>query len=134
MSELNSLLLQGPLSAAELMVRLNVSQATLSRLVARQPEIVKYGRARATRYALRRPVRQTDEWALWRIDETGRAHAAGTLWPVWPQGSCVVQDAAGQWQFYAGLPWFLRARRFRRRRAAEVSLLQRRGRSLSGEI
>lgn len=107
MSELSSLLLGEPLSAVELMARLNVSQATLSRLVARQKEIIKVGRARATRYALLRPVRHIDEWPLWRIDETGRAHAAGTLRPVWPQGSYVVQDAAGQWQFYAGLPWFL---------------------------
>ena len=107
MSELNLLLLDGPLSAMELMARLDVSQATLSRLVARQKEIIKYGRARATRYALLRPICQTDEWPLWRIDEAGRAHAAGTLRPVWPQGSCVVKDAGGQWQFYAGLPWFL---------------------------
>lgn len=107
MSELTSLLLAGPLSAAEIVSRLGVSQATLSRLIARQPDIIKYGRARATRYALLRPIRQTREWPLWRIDAAGRAHAAGILWPVWPQGSCVVQDAAGQAQFYAGLPWFL---------------------------
>lgn len=107
MSELTSLLLEGPLSAAELMARLNISQATLSRLVARQTDILKYGRARATRYALLRPIHQTSEWPLWRIDEAGRAHAAGTLRPVWPQGSCVVQGTAGEWQFYAGLPWFL---------------------------
>ncbi|HAB74800.1 MAG TPA: transcriptional regulator, partial [Pantoea sp.] len=97
MSELNLLLLDGPLSAMELMARLDVSQATLSRLVARQKEIIKYGRARATRYALLRPICQTDEWPLWRIDEAGRANAAGTLRPVWPQGSCVVKDEGGQW-------------------------------------
>ncbi|MBA2815855.1 hypothetical protein [Candidatus Pantoea persica] len=68
MSKLTSLLLEGLLSAAELMARLYVSQAPLLRLVARQTDILKYGRARATRYALLRPIHQTDEWPLWRID------------------------------------------------------------------
>lgn len=107
MSELTTLLLQGPLDAASLQARLGISQATLSRLIKTQPQVLKYGRARATRYALLRPLREVSQFPLWHIDIAGQAHAAGQLYSIWPAGSCVVQDAIASWHSYPGLPWYL---------------------------
>ncbi|MCK8421181.1 transcriptional regulator, partial [Erwinia amylovora] len=75
MSDLTSLLLQGPLDAASLQARLGVSQATLSRLIKARPQVLKDGRARATRYALLRPLREVSQFPLWHIDIAGQDHA-----------------------------------------------------------
>ena len=107
MVEVSALLLQGPLDAATLMARLGISQATLSRLISANPQIVKYGRARATRYALLRPLRQESAFPLWQINEQGKANEAGELYSIWPAGSCLVRDAQDNWQHYDGLPWYL---------------------------
>lgn len=107
MADVQSLLLEGPLSAADLLRRLNISQATLSRQLRQQPQIVKWGKARATRYALSRPIRGESRFPLYRITEAGQAMPAGWLLPTWPQGSCLHLDAQKQGRFYDGLPWFL---------------------------
>lgn len=106
MADILSLLLHGPLPARALMAQHGVSQATLSRTIAQNRQIMKFGNARATRYALLRFIREENAFPLWRVDETGRAHSAGTLWSVWPQGSYVLQNPEGEWAFYSGLPWF----------------------------
>lgn len=108
MTELTALLLQGPQDSNTLQAQLGVSQATLSRLVASHADrVLKFGRARATRYGLLRRLRGASMFPLWQVDKQGRAVSAGQLYSIWPQGSCVVCDARGQWQSYAGLPWFL---------------------------
>lgn len=107
MADLQSLLLAGPLSAADLLQRSGISQATLSRQLRQQPQIVKWGRARATRYALLRPIRGEGRFPLYRISEQGQAQPAGTLLPTWLQGSCLHQDEQGRGHFFEGLPWFL---------------------------
>ncbi|WP_380184600.1 type II toxin-antitoxin system HipA family toxin YjjJ [Kalamiella sp. sgz302252] len=107
MSEISTLLLHGPLDAATLMSRLGISQATLSRALSAQPQVLKFGRARATRYALLRPVREESYFPLWRIDEQGLARRAGGLYSIWPAGSCVIEDSQGNWQQFDGLPWYL---------------------------
>lgn len=95
MRDLTSLLLHGPLNAATLQARLAISQATLSRLVAAQPRVLKYGRARATRYALLRDLRGVSHFPLWQIDAAGRANASGQLYSTWPAGSYVMEDRQG---------------------------------------
>lgn len=107
MSALTDLLLQGPQSATELRTALHVSQATFSRLVAAEPQVLQFGKARATRYALVRPVRGIDLFALRRIDEQGRVRHWGELRTCWPQGSCLVALEEGGWQWFDGLPWYL---------------------------
>lgn len=107
MNVVNTLLLQGPQSAAALMEHAGVSQATLSRALSAQPQVLKFGRARATRYALLRPIRQQSVFPLWRIDELGQARQAGRLYSIWPAGSCLVEDSEGSWQQFDGLPWYL---------------------------
>jgi len=111
MAELQSLLLEGPLSAADLLARLHISQATLSRQLRQQPQIIKWGKARATRYALLRPIRGESRFPLYRISAEGQASPAGILLPTWPQGSCLHLDQHDQGRFYDGLPWFLQEMR-----------------------
>ncbi|HEY2453414.1 MAG TPA: type II toxin-antitoxin system HipA family toxin YjjJ [Scandinavium sp.] len=107
MSALTDLLLQGPRPAPELRQHLNVSQATFSRLAAAEAQIVQFGKARATRYALLRPVRGISEFPLWQIDSDGKAWKFGVLYPCWPRGSCLVALNNGEWQWFDGLPWYL---------------------------
>lgn len=107
MSALTDLLLQGPQTAAQLRAGLNVSQATFSRLVAAEPQVVQFGKARATRYALQRPVRGVSLFPLRCINEQGRVQMFGHLIPCWPRGSCLVEREEGGWQWFDGLPWYL---------------------------
>lgn len=88
MSALTDLLLQGPSSAAELRSSLAVSQATFSRLVSAHQDVIQFGKARATRYALVRPVRGVAAFPLWQVNAQGQAAKFGVLYPCWPQGSC----------------------------------------------
>lgn len=107
MSALTDFLLQGPRPAPELRRHLNISQATFSRLTAGEPSVIQFGKARATRYALLRPVRGIHRFPLWRIDEAGQAKKFGDLYPCWPQGSCLVLPESGEAQWFDGLPWYL---------------------------
>lgn len=107
MSELRDRLLAGPQDAATLQAWLNVSQATLSRQINRDDQIIQYGRARATRYALRRPLRDVPEFPLWQISDSGQSQSAGRLIGIWPAGSYLYQSGAGEWRYCDGLPWFL---------------------------
>lgn len=130
MSAFTDLLLQGPRSAPELRLHLNISQATFSRLAAAEEDVVQFGRARATRYALRRSIRGISEFPLWQVDEAGKAWTFGVLTPCWPRGSCLVALANGEWQWFSGLPWYLNdlrpqgfiGRAWGRRLAAQLAL------------
>ncbi len=107
MSELTDLLLQGPRSAPELRQRLAISQATFSRLVARENRVIRFGKARATRYVLLRPYRGIERIPVWRVDDAGKAHKFADIRLCWPQGSCLVTGADGDEQWFDGLPWYL---------------------------
>lgn len=107
MSALTDLLLQGPRSAPELRQSLAISQATFSRLVSIHDEVVQFGKARATRYALLKPVRGVSSFPLWQVNAQGSANQFGVLYPCWPNGSCLVARACGGWQWFDGLPWYL---------------------------
>lgn len=71
----------GPLTAAALARALEVSQPTISRLLASAGDrIVRIGRARATRYALTRDIaRAGTRWPLYRINPTGTTTSLGQL-------------------------------------------------------
>lgn len=107
MTDITDLLLQGPRSAPELSQRLAISQATFSRLVAREEQILRFGKARATRYALIRPIRGLCSIPIWRVDERGQANKFADLFPCWPQGSCLVVTPSGNECWYDGIPWYL---------------------------
>jgi hypothetical protein len=82
MKSVETVLGRGYLSAADLRERLGVSRATLMRTVRQAgPAVVRIGRGRATRYALRQswPTLDGSRFPLIRIDTTGTAISAGEL-------------------------------------------------------
>ena len=82
-------------SASELAVQLGVSVPTLHRLLQEQGDtVIVTGKARRTRYALRRPLRgDLSELPLYAVDAAGQAGLVVHLALVHPQGSCM--DIAG---------------------------------------
>ena len=79
---LSAELVRGPLHASALRERLGVSPATLMRMVRDAgPDVLRLGRARATRYALRQvwPALGGSRFPLFRITESGAAVSAGEL-------------------------------------------------------
>jgi hypothetical protein len=83
---------------------LDVSPATLSRLVASAgEEVVRLGRARATRYARTRAVESVGRSApLFRVDAAGEARETGRITFLRGGGSWV--EESGRTTLYAGLP------------------------------
>ena len=108
---------QGPLTAAALGSALEVSQPTVSRLLASAGErIVRIGRARASRYVLGREIaRAGRHWPLYRIDPAGRSHLLGELGalhgggfhfsPARPLPTFVHGEFTDG--LFPGVPWFL---------------------------
>jgi hypothetical protein len=95
----------GPVAAAELAGRLGVSQPTLSRLVRAAGERVRrLGKARATRYALARPVPGLgDRLPLFQIDEHGASRPFGML-HLLASDHCWLEREIGGGTVFAGLP------------------------------
>jgi hypothetical protein len=77
------LLSRGPLSAAELLEPLGISQPTLSRILRQseaQDTVLRLGRGRATTYGRRRGVGIAgDRWPVWQIGADGEPRRLGTL-------------------------------------------------------
>ncbi len=102
MIDLNEILRQGPLPAREL-ANTAGSRATLSRHLRQMgSSVVRIGRARATRYGLRRRVTRLDasELPVFEIDEEGHARDGGRL--VFLQGDVTVWQPADE--THDGLP------------------------------
>lgn len=107
---------RGAASAQDLGTDLGLSQPTVSRLLtAAGNTVVRIGRARRSRYAVRRDVRGLGEqWPLYRIDAHGRPHTMGQLAALYPSGSLLSSDSLPDWLrddfvdgLFPGLPWFL---------------------------
>ena len=84
-------------SASDLALQLGVSVPTLHRLLQeRQGAVVASGKARRTRYALRRALRgDLAELPLYEVDRAGRAELVTHLTLVHPQGTCMgLADSA----------------------------------------
>lgn len=81
MSSVSTELSRGVLHAADLRERLDVSPPTLMRMVRDTGDVVRIGRGRATRYALREQWTNLDSsrFPLFRITDTGAAESAGEL-------------------------------------------------------
>jgi hypothetical protein len=108
---------QGAISAAQIGAALDISQPTVSRLLAAAGDaVVRIGRARASRYALSREVgRAGSRWPLFRITSQGQTETLGHLHALHgdgylfvPEGPCPAylhgEFATG---LFPGLPWFL---------------------------
>jgi len=99
---LDQALTTGALGAAALRQRLGVSPATLSRLVRERRDVVRFGRARATRYALQQrwPQLDTARLPLIRISDSGHAESVGELITLAGRQSLVLPGA----ELHDGLP------------------------------
>src|SRR5208283_2535622 len=113
-----TLLLQthGAMASRAITDELNISPATLSRIVANLgSSIERIGAARNTRYALRRPVRNLgSEWPVYRISGEGRPRSWGTLRAVHNGFRLLPSGNAPKWMereyadgLFQGLPFFL---------------------------
>lgn len=117
-SQLEDLLRRdGPLTAAALGQALDISQPSVSRLLASAGgRIVRIGHARASRYALGHDIaRAGSRWPLYRIDSKGQGAALGELRalhgggfhfePAHPMPAFVHGSFSDG--LFPGLPWFL---------------------------
>ncbi|WP_300616102.1 type II toxin-antitoxin system HipA family toxin YjjJ [Dokdonella sp.] len=129
---------QGALPAAAIAAELDLSQPTVSRLLAQAGErLVCIGRARAARYALAHDIaRMGSHWPLYRIDADARPERIGELHALHGDGfffesggeppALTHGDVASG--LYPGVPWFLDNQRpqgflgraFARRVAADI--------------
>lgn len=109
---------RGVLTAREMAEALNVSQPTMSRLLAGMGHhrLFRTGRGRAVRYGLFRPVRDLGStWPLYRVDPDGRIDTVGRLCSLHARQWILDQeqpwDALRGSDFraglYPGLPWFI---------------------------
>lgn len=101
----NILTIRGPLGAAELRSVLGISRATLSRRIAGAgPDVLRFGRARAVRYALsRRIAGLRTRLPVFRVDARGRPTRVADLIPVQSRGTW-VEPAMGRGHLHEGLP------------------------------
>ncbi|MBT3295972.1 MAG: type II toxin-antitoxin system HipA family toxin YjjJ [Verrucomicrobia bacterium] len=134
---------RGILTRRELQLALGVSQPTLSRTLSElgSHRIVRIGRARSTRYGLRRDVLGLgSEWPLYQIRSDGSVEIVGQLHAL-EGGQWYLHQASG-WKalrgdefsdgIYPDLPWFLQdlrprgflGRMLARRLAAELGTPQ----------
>ena len=105
--QIRTALAEGPLLGGALCESLKITRPTLARDLASMPgEIVTWGAARATRYALRDNFRGLADVPVYRVSDTGQISRLGLLIPVRPDGFVVVQ-ADGATVHHASLPWWL---------------------------
>lgn len=104
-------LARGPASAADLTVRLGVSQPTLSRAL--RPleaagRVVRFGSTRGARYGLAHSIGAIgSRWPLYRIDECGEPTELGTLHAIERDRYYVRGAPARLATLTEGLPYFL---------------------------
>lgn len=97
---------RNPASSSELAGFCGCDRSTITRqLKLLEAKLVTTGRARATRYYLRRGA--DADTALYRVAETGNAELFGALIAVMPHGYIVKTAGEVDGCFYDDLPWWL---------------------------
>jgi hypothetical protein len=106
---IQELLIRGPTTARELSSHLGISQATLSRSLARLKDRIQvFGKGRSTFYAVRRNVRTLgSRFHLLRVDQKGRCHSVGELNAVAPKGYVLAFVESSGFEIFSDLPFFL---------------------------
>jgi hypothetical protein len=100
------LLRRNPANSTELASFCGCDRSTITRqLKLLEAKLVTTGRARATRYYLRRGA--DADTALYRVAETGHAELFGSLIAVMPHGYVVKTTGEDDDYFYDDLPWWL---------------------------
>jgi len=108
--QLLAILAVRPANAAELMKRLDISQASLSRLLTSLgTSVLTIGKARSTIYARPRNIRgMGHEFPVYQVDKDGNARIAGKLYSVWEASYFWEPAEDGPPVLYRDLPWFIR--------------------------
>jgi HipA-like C-terminal domain len=102
-------LARGLASSAELQRELNVSQPTLSRVMAQLgDQVVRIGGGRSTRYGLRRELAQIgSSWPVFQVNELGQPALQGRLEALARDQYWFAATADQYSQVTGGLPYFL---------------------------
>lgn len=98
----------GPSTAQELQRALGLNRSTFFRLVQKTgPELIRYGRTRAARYAVTRSIADLgSRLPLFRVLPEGGIESLATVVPLWGGGT-LVQWVGGRVTEHPGVPWFL---------------------------
>lgn len=105
-AHIRTTLAAGPVPAGALRAGLKASRPTLARTLAAMPgEIVTWGAARSTHYALRDTRRGLPDLPVYSVNEAGHIQAIGQLIPVRPQGFVMLHTNAAA-VYHEGLPWW----------------------------
>ena len=108
-AQMRQSLLRGPTSAAVLARTSRISQSSVSRVIAERGELVRIGRRRNARYALRRhAVDVTQPLPIYAIGEDGTARQLALLHLIYPQ-ACYFEalDTDVPAAVFGDLPYFL---------------------------
>ncbi|WP_419570958.1 type II toxin-antitoxin system HipA family toxin YjjJ [Rheinheimera sp.] len=97
---------RNPASSTELASFCGCDRSTVTRQLKQlETKLVATGRARSTRYYLRRGA--DSDTPLYRISEAGQAEYLGTMVAVMPQGYVVKTNSDADGSYYDDLPWWL---------------------------
>jgi len=97
---------RNPASSTELASFCDCDRSTVTRqLKLLETKLVATGRARSTRYYLRRG--NDSDTALYRVSEAGHAEHFGTMVAVMPNGYVVKTSGDVDYVYYDDLPWWL---------------------------
>ncbi len=97
---------RNPASSTELASYCDCDRSTVTRqLKLLEIKLVATGRARSTRYYLRRGY--DSDTALYRVSEAGHAEHFGTMVAVMPNGYVVKTSGDVDYVYYDDLPWWL---------------------------
>ncbi len=104
-------LTDGPVTSADLASALRASQSTLSRALRnleREGRVLRIGKTRGARYALRRPVGGVGStWGLYRIDANGVPQETGQVHAIARERYVTQSDLPRIEGLFRGLPYYL---------------------------
>ena len=105
------LLRAGPRASPELAQALGDSPSTVLRRLRsleREQRVVRMGKTRGARYALRRAIATIgSDWPIYRVDETGAVHALGSIEAIESNSYHVTAGPARIQGLFDGIPYFL---------------------------
>ncbi|WP_020560897.1 type II toxin-antitoxin system HipA family toxin YjjJ [Thiofilum flexile] len=110
-STLRSLLKKGAMSRTEILRLFNINENNLQELLnILNSELIEFGEVKNTSYALRRKIREYNEFYIWEIPRKGQPTEIGNLIPVYPEGYIILWkgDRLVEKQYYSrSLPWWI---------------------------
>lgn len=101
------LLQRQPMTARQLIDRLQISQPTLSRRIQQLGDLIlQLGQARNAKYYAVRKTDNVINWPLYQVSAAGEPALVGHLFSLYPNYYCFRDTTAGS-VLYDDLPWFI---------------------------